>query len=81
MAVTFRKRYSVFFKIPLRFFKFGESSMKKFTLVLGLICSVLWLSGCATAPSNPPVSDDHGSVQTAPAKHHHIDYKGESLHK
>ncbi len=55
--------------------------MKKFTLVLGLICSVLWLSGCATAPSNPPVSDDHGSVQTAPAKHHHIDYKGESLHK
>lgn len=56
--------------------------MKKFTFVLGLLCSVLWLSGCATAPAAQPVAnDDHGSVQTAPAKHHHIDYKGESLNK
>lgn len=58
--------------------------MKKLTVVLGLLCSVLWLSGCATAPSNQPVAnDDHSSVQTAPAKssHQHIDYKGESLNK
>jgi hypothetical protein len=59
--------------------------MRKFALILGLMASILWLSGCATeAPrAKPVVHDDNSSVQTAPAKapKHHIDYKGESLDK
>jgi hypothetical protein len=55
--------------------------MKKILLLIGMMLSVIWVSGCATQTTSQPVArNDQSNVQTAPAPiKRHIDYKGESL--